>query len=412
MTSRAFEFLCLALVAVLVAVVSSTQILKAQEDCSEPQAIQTAFGKEETASGRIDGASLSQTIPAEGARYVRALLSYERHSSCGWFLTVRDEAFHPLQVFTAAEFDGASQRWTVRVPGSRVRFDLKGCKGSEMPVLVISRLIKMPASATASASTYYSVRDKTSPWQNLYDPGQPTVRLPRVPSGDYVGMLMSSLAGPNLSGVIRTFLWTCSGVMIGPSMYLTNWHCGGPDPRDVKLADDHFWTPDVIRNILIDMSWDDDQISEEYSATRLVAASPELDLAVLEIHPVRFGGRTRSATFRESPPSVNEPLYIVHHPLALRKQYSGQCSVQQTGFANWRSAANRSDLVHDCNTEGGSSGAPLFDSDGLIVGLHHLPYTYKPGTCEITSRNKAVSSPSIVRFLTGIPEIGTNISVR
>jgi V8-like Glu-specific endopeptidase len=46
------------------------------------------------------------------------------------------------------------------------------------------------------------------------------------------------------------------------------------------------------------------------------------------------------------------------------------------------------DFTHTCDTAGGSSGAPVFDLQGRLVGLHH--YGFAEGQIEAWRENRAV----------------------
>ena len=61
------------------------------------------------------------------------------------------------------------------------------------------------------------------------------------------------------------------------------------------------------------------------------------------------------------------------------------------------------DFAHQCDSEGGSSGAPLFDKDGNLVGLHHLGYAEVAGHCD--NMNKAISTKSLLDFLKNLPGV-------
>ena len=64
-----------------------------------------------------------------------------------------------------------------------------------------------------------------------------------------------------------------------------------------------------------------------------------------------------------------EKLFVVQHPSGEAKQISDEgCAVVMIP-APGRGADT--DLAHGCDTLGGSSGSPVFNSTGHVVGLHH-----------------------------------------
>jgi hypothetical protein len=56
------------------------------------------------------------------------------------------------------------------------------------------------------------------------------------------------------------------------------------------------------------------------------------------------------------------------------------------------------DFTHNCDTEGGSSGAPIFTEQGALVGIHHLGFDkLSDGTCD--KKNKGVHIGGILDHL-------------
>jgi len=72
--------------------------------------------------------------------------------------------------------------------------------------------------------------------------------------------------------------------------------------------------------------------------------------------------------------------------------------VNEESYPGWRNAAAKTEILHSCDTEGGSSGAPVFDEEGNLAALHHLGYETPPGgKCDY--QNKAVKILDILGFL-------------
>jgi V8-like Glu-specific endopeptidase len=71
--------------------------------------------------------------------------------------------------------------------------------------------------------------------------------------------------------------------------------------------------------------------------------------------------------------------------------------------AGWRNRAVSSEFTHLCDTEAGSSGAPVLNGQNELVGLHHLGFDYDMQRCEYLDReNKAVSIAAILDFIRNI----------
>ena len=189
--------------------------------------------------------------------------------------------------------------------------------------------------------------------------------------------------------------WVCSGVMVTPSLFLTNWHCGGPPSLDPR----GFWNPDIVRDSLVDLSFDGDGSSREFAATALVAADKSLDFALLRLSALDRLGPVRPAALAKTDVAQGEALSIVQHPAGLQKQIATNCSVSDANHEAWV-GHTRTEFAHVCDTEAGSSGSPVFNMRGEVVGLHHLGFDYDTATCSYKDHeNKAVKVTAILKFL-------------
>jgi V8-like Glu-specific endopeptidase len=134
------------------------------------------------------------------------------------------------------------------------------------------------------------------------------------------------------------------------------------------------------------------QFGDQYECSRLVAgdSSFELDYSVLEIagQPETLWGLLPLGS--ASDPMAGEDLFIVQHPAGEAKQISKiNC---KAGLVPVDGRATGSDFIHSCDTAGGSSGSPVTDSAGNLVGLHH--YGFNEGGA--WSQNRAVRIRKIV----------------
>jgi hypothetical protein len=299
--------------------------------------------------------------PQKPARYMRAHLQLQDGAGGDWYLTVRDAQHRALEVLTPADFQGSARRWTGRIPGNVVRFDLRPRDGSAATArarLVVGEYIAMPASA---ARAYYSLQVENQPSYRALFPEEGQVAEPssalRV-LGDSVAFVMGS------RGQVS---WCCSGVVVADDLLLTNWHCGGPPQGPPALQ----WNDDVCKDLLLDLSWDGDALSREFGCREVVAQDRERDYALLRIAPLGAGGRARPAGLRQTPPAANEALTVIHHPVCLPKRISDGCFVLQPAYRAWVGALADTDFTHKCDTESGSSGGAVLDGQGLLVGLHH-----------------------------------------
>jgi len=294
-----------------------------------------------------------------------------------------------VEVLTPESFAASPIRWTGRVPGSTVHFDLDpGDDSTETreTLLSLDEYIGMPQKATLS---YYSLQVAGQPrYRNLY--GDPDIRKRRL--GDAVALLMGSYAQES---------WCCSGVVVGENLLLTNWHCGGlPERAPPSLH----WSPGVCRDTLVDLSWDGDAVSREFQCLEVLARDRERDFALLRIGPLGAGSAARPLAIRRTEPVAGELLTVIHHPECMPKQITDACTVEDAAYAAWQGGQAGIDFSHRCDTEEGSSGGAVLDHDGLLIGLHHKGFAHTDdANARAGRKNTAVRLDQIRAFLQACP---------
>src|SRR5262249_31995994 len=85
-------------------------------------------------------------------------------------------------------------------------------------------------------------------------------------------------------------------------------------------------------------------------------------------------------------------------PLSEPKMISSSCKIgPNMNRQSWLGSKQGSDFEHSCDTEGGSSGAPVFDEQYSLIGLHHHGFDLDAATCEPKDKvNKAVRVQAIL----------------
>jgi hypothetical protein len=368
----------------------------AQTPCAETPFVITELGVREQVTERLSPAPEVVTeypsAPQPGARYVRAQVELTAPPDCEWFLSVRDKDYRLIQTFGRENVPATAIRWTARSPGDRILFDLVPCPGGRAPAVVFKSYIWMPADAT---NTYYSLQTSGKPaYLPLTDVATSFRRL-----GDFTGLLMGSHT---------PLSWSCTGVMITPDLFLTNWHCGGPTKvrsalvgnGDIDFPNQNYWAPAIWDDMMIDLSWDGDLRSRELVVTGVPAKDEDLDFAILRVAAIDRLGPIRPVKIAAAGVQQNEAIKIVHHPAGKVKQLSLNCRVSDALWKGWRLDNVMSEFTHLCDTEAGSSGAPVLNMQNELVGLHHLGFDYDTQTCTfLTRKNKAVSMPLILDFV-------------
>lgn len=350
------------------------------QPCPRP-GIVTELGKRNREASTLAAGDVRQVVPKAAdprVRYVRVRVELAGQSTCDWILTVRDAEYRVVQTLTPADFTTVSTRWTARILTPQAIFDLERCEGAQQPVFRFDEYIAMPDRASAP---FYSSQSDKPQWQSLYEANREVRHL-----GDSTGLFMSAWGEDS---------WVCSGVMLTRDLFLTNWHCGGPD----ALPANQKWNPLVVRESLIDLSWDTDQISREYVVGEVVEQDEALDFALLRVSPIHGGGPARPIRVKAAPVQASDPIQLVHHPLGERKKISLKpCTVIDADRAGWRGTP-KTEFTHKCDTEGGSSGGPVIDADGDLVGLHHLGFEFAADCRTSDKLNKAVHISHILKHL-------------
>ncbi len=101
----------------------------------------------------------------------------------------------------------------------------------------------------------------------------------------------------------------------------------------------------------------------EAFVVRRVATDARADLA---LYRASVPGPVPFLSLRDAPPVVGEPVFMVSHP--------NQTS-QRVSFGHLLAAPSVRALHHDAATSWGSSGAPVLDTKGAVVGVHSEWFT-------------------------------------
>ena len=203
-----------------------------------------------------------------------------------------------------------------------------------------------------------------------FDPNQPT---DEVIQGEPNFVKVASLDGndPNraLSRKVGQLLMvrdkkiqgSCSGSLVGPALFLTNFHCV------IDTDTGQTWQPQeliVVMEHLEDGNWGPE---DSIAGTQIVLKTDRLlDYALLAIDPP-LGEKYGYLQIEKDPQVIEQTqeVKIIQHPQGRSKEIVTEDTsvVQQNPF-----------LMHYlADTEGGSSGSPVFDLRGeKIVALHHV----------------------------------------
>lgn len=192
----------------------------------------------------------------------------------------------------------------------------------------------------------------------VYQPETSGIRT-RSPVGPQ--LYKSTVAG---TVMVLTKLGYGSGVQVAKGMILTNWHVVEGEKHAAIL----FWKPE-----LTDLS----TLSKKDLVPALVLETdPTRDLAVLIVDPSKvptYAKIIKSA--RLSDVSIGQDVYAIGHPVDLLWSYTeGVVSHIRPNYAwKYESSKHRASVIQtQTPISYGSSGGPLFDQKGRLIGLNTL----------------------------------------
>lgn len=336
-------------------------------------------------------------IEDRSAKYVRFRIERGNQAATGWRLAIRSQKLRLVESLGPDDFS-ESVAWTRRIymdkPGENdpsLALELNLGDAAQDPELIVKGYQAMPADAD---NPFYSSPPESTE-VDLFDTGVDEEHRLR---GDSVGMMLANFGSKS---------WCCTGVFLAKDLMLTNWHCGGA-PRESATDQDwleprKYWTSRVCESVFVDNSWDADEISRELVPVRkkpcVVAQDRELDYALLRLRGRPPNGPTRAAPVMLGEIVSGDDLSIIHHAGCQPKRLSLECKVDDVDHPSWITKKAGTDFTHSCSTELGSSGAPVFDSEGRVVGLHHLGFMWKDECNTSDGKNKAVKIGKILEHL-------------
>jgi hypothetical protein len=213
----------------------------------------------------------------------------------------------------------------------------------------------------------------------LYENQQPAVKSIMDPNnsniqdiGDFSGI---PLYEDNAKAVARMRIndgskrRPCTGFLISVDHLITNDHCLPPSPHKAELIEAIF-------------GYEENHNNSTAYLCHIVTRSYPLDYAFLKCDGQpgeKWGFLTLSSII---PADASVSTFIIHHPNGNHKKLTlSMCRWGEYPVAgrfseagSTQSYSTKQDFQHFCDTEGGSSGAPVFSSDGKVIGIHHFGF--------------------------------------
>jgi hypothetical protein len=174
---------------------------------------------------------------------------------------------------------------------------------------------------------------------------------------------------------------TCSATLIGPDLILTAGHCVGANDEAVV-------TGSFTLNFQTDAAGNRPAgynpvfhklkrlVKTGFAVSGVgagISSGSGLDYAVIQIATPPGGLGVPPVPIRPSVPSVGEELFVIHHPRGTVKKVSRKptdptCQVL---------SVSGNTITYACDSDNGSSGSPVLDASGRIVGVND----WAPGAC-------------------------------
>lgn len=178
----------------------------------------------------------------------------------------------------------------------------------------------------------------------------------------------------------RKFDQTCTGFLITKFKVLTNHHCISDEVTcsTASIGFGYHVNEDGSFNKV-----------DQYKCASLLS-NKSLDFSVIQLdRPVDDDWPVVEVA--DLVPTAGEKLILLHHPGGRAKSITFEdCSVFKIPAPG---VDSMSDFAHTCDSETGSSGAPLFNFEGRVVGLHHWG---RARLGEFKSANRAILMEKII----------------
>jgi V8-like Glu-specific endopeptidase len=289
-------------------------------------------------------------IERNGTDYLRLRIADVRNANAATggavnaVLKLRDRNGTLIREYSTAELLTKGTLWTPVVPGDYVLVSLQ----SDEPPLGFSLSIDQIAYQALAGAPRSSVG---------LDEKEPIARYADDP---IISKVERSVA--KISFVDQGDLYTCTGFLIEPGYLITNQHCVAKQ----EVCD--------TTTVVFDYEFDRNGIlrfGEQYGCIQVVKVDFGLDYALLQLtgDPASKWGTLK---LTNSDPVQQGPIFVVQHPAGQPKMISKINCLAGAVPVDGRAAGT--DFTHSCDTVGGSSGAPIFNENGEVIGLHHYGF--------------------------------------
>ena len=296
-----------------------------------------------------------------GSDYLRIHLTRIQTTGGDFTLTITNRAGDPVETLTRAELAGRAALWTKVVRGSYALLTLTAPSRPRLAFHIDGFVYQRRGGMILS----------------ITEPDD------RKHVADYLAdavIVHAASAVAKLSYVNNMRPYVCTGFLIADDLLMTNQHCVADQPVCETAVAIFGYQYDAEGRL---------DPGRQYRCLSVEDVHYEHDVAVLKLAGAPGEDWGRLDFSAEEPPD-GENLLIVQHPAGQPKQVSKtDCKVLEP-TADGR--GEDTDFAHGCDTLSGSSGSPVLNLRGQVVGLHHYGF----GQQLYWNQNRAVKG-SLVR---------------
>ena len=281
-----------------------------------------------------------------GSDYLRIHLTDIRTTGDNFALTITNRVGKAVSILTRTELADLDESWTDVIRGSYA-------------LLTLTAPIRPRLSFRIDGFVFQA---RSRVLLSIIDPDD------RMHVADYADDAVISHAASSvakLSYIKNMRPYVCSGFLIADDLLMTNQHCVSDQAvceTTVAIFGYQFDTEGHLPP------------GRQHRCLSVEDTSYERDVAVLKLAgaPGKEWGQLQ---FAAKDPVDKEELIMIQHPAGQPKQVSRKDCVVFEPSADGR--GKDTDFAHGCDTLSGSSGSPVLNIRGQVVGLHHYGFGEK-----------------------------------